>query len=487
VDMKIFHRQLVAFITLYLVTRDYEMKFLFKCGVVAVLCGAITTFVGCKNDSPCVTCPPIIPSRVTLDTILVEPSEVDLHITSLDTSHLGNICLVRDSVSIIKINVNGRDTVIADTSVLPARIYSYTAYLLKNNMDGRIDSSRRIPVRTMDTTTHLFNWTLDTLGDGLNSVLFDITVVNDTLAYAVGTLNVRDSSGNYEPDIYNIARWDGTNWNYQRILVRDYGNLHGYFPLFCAFGFTPSDVWVASYADLIHWDGYAWSSQAFVMQDFSFNGQILKIWGTSGSNIYMVGRNGAAYHFDGTNWEKQQTGVTVDLTDVWGSPDGSVVWASGYFTKTYGTYLLKNEHNTGWQTVRYGGAGTIFPISQDSLSGEFGAIYTNNDYRIYVATGNGLYSATANSRGEARRLSFTSSYFPGFPNAMRGNGPNDIMLVGDYNFIAHYNGMTWQNYSELRQTYEYFASVAVKHNVAIAVGGIQDPINGRGLVAVGRR
>ncbi|MBI3006249.1 MAG: hypothetical protein HYY49_12660, partial [Ignavibacteriales bacterium] len=39
-----------------------------------------------------------------------------------------------------------------------------------------------------DTTSHNFTWTIDTVGDGNSSVLYDVAIINDTLAYAVGEI-----------------------------------------------------------------------------------------------------------------------------------------------------------------------------------------------------------------------------------------------------------------------------------------------------------
>jgi len=39
--------------------------------------------------------------------------------------------------------------------------------------------------RPPDTTNHEFTWQTFTLGDGGSSVLYDVAIINDTLAYAV--------------------------------------------------------------------------------------------------------------------------------------------------------------------------------------------------------------------------------------------------------------------------------------------------------------
>ena len=62
------------------------------------------------------------------------------------------------------------------------------------------------PLSGPDTTSHNFLWTLDTLGDGNSSTLYDVAIINDTLAYAVGEISVRNSIGGYRTPAFNFAR-----------------------------------------------------------------------------------------------------------------------------------------------------------------------------------------------------------------------------------------------------------------------------------------
>ena len=63
-----------------------------------------------------------------------------------------------------------------------------------------------------DTTSSNFTWTVDTIG-GPGSILYDCSVVNDTLAYAVGELFPRDSAGgSNQSELYNAAVWNGEQW-----------------------------------------------------------------------------------------------------------------------------------------------------------------------------------------------------------------------------------------------------------------------------------
>jgi hypothetical protein len=76
------------------------------------------------------------------------------------------------------------------------------------------------PPSGIDTTSHIFTWELDSLGDATvgGSILHDVAIVSDTLALAVGEIYTRDSTGKPDPVAYNLAKWDGKKWILMRIL-----------------------------------------------------------------------------------------------------------------------------------------------------------------------------------------------------------------------------------------------------------------------------
>ena len=57
-------------------------------------------------------------------------------------------------------------------------------------------------------------------------------------------------------------------------------------------------------------------------------------------------------------------------------------------------------------------------------------------------------------------------------SAIRGQGINDVFVVGSFHEVVHYNGSTWYNYkSEIPYSSGgAFGSVVIKGNTAIIVG-----------------
>ena len=64
---------------------------------------------------------------------------------------------------------------------------------------------------------------------------------------------------------------------------------------------------------------------------------------------------------------------------------------------------------------------------------------------------------------------------------------HDLTIVGDYSFVAHFNGVTWQYFDQLRTTDIGLWSVAQRGNLLFAVGYLYDPINSRAIVFRGER
>jgi len=63
----------------------------------------------------------------------------------------------------------------------------------------------------MDTTSHDFRWEIYTLGDGTgSSCLYDVAIINETLAYAVGEIYRNDTT-------FNVAKWNGKERELMRI------------------------------------------------------------------------------------------------------------------------------------------------------------------------------------------------------------------------------------------------------------------------------
>lgn len=315
-----------------------------------------------------------------------------------------------------------------------------------------------------DTTSHDFVFEIDTFGNGSSSVLNDVWIFDENNIWAVGEIFVQDSTGQSE-EVYNAVHWDGKKWNFKKVPVRDLGGFTFITPLKAVIGFSPNDVWVAGDADLIRWNGSFWSGKALFITDLSFNGQVLKMWGTSGSNIYCVGRNGAIYHYDGSAWQKLVSGTTVDIQDIWGAVDPrtqaqTVLAVASLVNYGRGLDLLKIQGTTATKLDTAG-----LRVAESSIW------FDQN--RIYYVAGDGLFKKQNLTESGWQFASYQPTIYI---DRIRANAWNDIFVAGSFGFVAHYNGSTWKDYTGLEapRFYSRYKGLSVKGNFIAAVGWLNE-------------
>jgi hypothetical protein len=351
------------------------------------------------------------------------------------------------------------DTVVLDDSLSPNQSYTYKAYRMIAT--AAIDSSTPLTLTTMDTTSHNFTWQIDTLGDGNSSVLRDVAIINDTLAYAVGEIYKKDSTGQFETTMYNIAKWNGHDWKLERAYFYWQGQPY-VTQLYSIFAFAEDDIWVGT-GGPYHWDGHTWTT--YNMNGI-FNGVINKFWGTSSSNLFIVGTNGSIAHFNGSSWRKIESGTTTDINDVWGvlntaSSKQEVYCAVSDIWVRKDRKILKITNINHVDSIEW------------SPNRSITSVWTNKGFPLY-ACGDGIFE---NSRNYWKEVNIGVNIFS---NRVRGNNVNDIFIVGPFGLFAHFNGVSWK----LLQAGALgdYVSVCTKGNLVIAVGVQQE----RAFTAIGK-
>lgn len=70
---------------------------------------------------------------------------------------------------------------------------------------------------------------------------------------------------------------------------------------------------------------------------------------------------------------------------------------------------------------------------------------------------------------------------PAYTYCVRGNGRNDIVAVGDFGLIEHWNGASMKTYTPLPDA--SYLSIGITKDMIVAVGTTGD----RAVVSVGKR
>jgi hypothetical protein len=433
--------------------------FLLSCILLSCL---LLWFFSCeKNSTPVEEKNPHL--TVTVEDVAV--TEAWLQLRTAGITRDDSLLLLRNDSTVFRMSPVQAYTTLYDSTLLPAHSYTYQAILRRMSFD--LAKSEVVNTTTMDTTSHEFTWELNSFGI-YPSTLFDVAIIDEDDIWAVGEIHTSetdrfDSLGNWVPP-FNALHWNGHEWELKHIRTNACGGVI-YPHIRAIIAFLPDNILFAHVdGSITHYDGYNFTNDCSLINQL--NGSVNKIWGVSDNDFFVVGWNGFIAHYDGTAWQKLESNTEVDLLDVWGSPDGGVVWACGY-KDFVGTVLLKitgdrvekvYDDNDYWYTIR-----------QDSLSGVLTSVWTDRENILFLVSPNGMYRAPTETRGEARRFALNGGYFPGFPRCLRGRAINDIFAVGDFSFIGHFNGHQWHHYTEFQGRIR-FRSITLIDGLGVFVG-----------------
>ena len=136
-----------------------------------------------------------------------------------------------------------------------------------------------------------------------NNTRYDVWGASPTDIYSVGT--------EWET---SILKFDGTEWKRSANPDTKYG----------VGGSSGSNVFACGYRfAMSHFDGANWQEEESIgIQNL---GYCQAIWSDSPSDVFAVGDDGTILEFDGTVWTQQASGTTANLTDVWGSSPDNVL------------------------------------------------------------------------------------------------------------------------------------------------------------------
>jgi hypothetical protein len=412
------------------------------------------------NFSCNTTEPPV--NNNTLRLIVEDASCTEAWI-KVSSNSCDEIIITKEDTPIAQIsNLCSKDTLIVIDSLLPNQSYTFQAVV---SHGGNITSgSEKVTVKTLDTTSHNFTWQTFTFGDHSNSILRDVVVIDENNIYAVGTIYLNDSLGQPDPNPFAIAHWNGNNWSFIRLYYKS--PLGGEFVLSNISGIhynNSSEIWLSA-GSIFFWDRISTHAQlVFSRLDLPHpNSTIEKIWGISNFNFWGVGHSGSIVRYDGNQWTFMESGTTVDLLDIWGSEDGTV-WACGYNSEDAFTVLLRHD-GIQWNKVYEGS-----PDNQNNneFIGPTSGVWTNSKFFTYVASWGKIYKQPNNNTLDIKRI---TQNFSDVAFSMRGTNHNNIFIAGQHGLVGHFNGVTYQEITELKNEDEYLLKIDVKNNTAAAVG-----------------
>ena len=380
-----------------------------------------------------------------------------LHVGSGFATHTAQ--LTRDTVVVARITLIGTDTTIADTGLSPSHTYTYTL-----SLPGATNVTTK--ATSMDTTSHNFTWQMFTLGGASSSALYDVAIINDTLAYAVGQMFLNDSTGQIDQQPYNLATWDGTSWKIQKVPYYYQGQAF-YGPIYSLEAFNANDIWFGI-GNMIHWDGQSFNAVELPTSVWGPN-RINKIWGLSTKNFYIVGDGGSIAHYNGTSWTKIESGTNLSFNDVFGSGGEILAVCSQNYPPGQGVFSI-----TGNSTTQI----SAYPI--DPIEEFFSVWFVPNQQ--YYVVGDGVYQKKSLSDSAWRNGPLDITHDA--TTRVRGKNINDVFIVGAFGEFLHWNGVSWRSYiGQTGLADGSYTSVAIEGNLVVAVGAN----DAQAVITMGRR
>lgn len=147
------------------------------------------------------------------------------------------------------------------------------------------------------------------------------------------------------------------------------------------------------------------------------------VWGSSATDVYVVGNNGVILHSGdgGATWQKRTSGTSKSLFAVWGA-DASNVWAVGY-----GGTILYSADGVTWNAQASATAESLLAVHGTDPSTVY-AVGTNGTIRALGGGGNWTTVASPVS----------STLF-----AAWAMGPGDLFAAGDQLIHTVNGGSSW--------------------------------------------
>ncbi len=401
---------------------------------------------------------------LTLSLADVSCTEAWVELKTSNLSSPAQISFLSDNKVLANIDIVSGDTTVYINSLFPNETYRVQAHYTNNNGTA---SSNKIEIQTLDTTSSDFTWQTFTFGDPTegSSVLNDVVVISPNDIYAVGEIHLKDSTGQSDPNAYNLMHWNGSEWEVLRLQFYSFcgQSYTGSYPTKSIIAFNENDIWITSGSQITHYNGKKQLNTECIPASVN------KLWGISSENFYAVGNNGNIALYQNGEWSKIESGTTSNINDIWGISDNNgnnTILCTAYTFGSGGEKKLLRIQGSKVDSIAWVGNVDLF------------SVWFTTTNKIY-AGGGWLYEKTNNK-------SWNKIPLPNYIFSIRGNGLNDIAVCGGLGYVEHFNGLRWHNYIDngLNLIQGNYYSLSIKDNIICAVGA---NVEGKAVVVIGTR
>jgi hypothetical protein len=332
----------------------------------------------------------------------------------------------------------------------------------------------------VDTTSHNFTFQTWAFGEHSSSVLYDVAIVDENNIWACGEIYMNDTLGQPDPHPYGLIHWNGSEWEVKRITAQNPSGGYSYIIPTGVFALSTIEIWLAS-GGVFLFDGQS-IIQAFWLVNYTgYTGGIFdngetaqRLWGKSSTDLYTVGNNGAIAFYNGSSWQKIESGTELDIYDIIGqktdTEDYEILCVAAKQSISTDKKIIQLENNMP------------INLSASGIPSSIRSIWYKPDKKYYVV-GSGVFfkkDIASNQSWGSIGESITQYYL----NSIDGNELNDITICGAYGELLHFNGASWKSFqNELQLEAGSYREIKIKDDFIIAVG-YNSP---QAIITIGRR
>jgi hypothetical protein len=206
--------------------------------------------------------------------------------------------------------------------------------------------------------------------------------------------------------------------------VGEWTEVYRYFEGFNAvWGSSPSDVFaVGDDGAIVHYNGTTWSPMRSTTSQC-----LVGVWGSSASDVFAVGNFGVILHYDGSDWSVMKSGTDWMLTDIWGSSSTDVYVVGQVFGRLAGVYIPTTLHYDGEDWIETSHFGSVH-----------NAVWGSSSSDVFFAGEASGFAQYDGADWSWPAYYFSSSEVNFFD--IWGSSPSDVFGVGWLGVIAHYDG-----------------------------------------------
>jgi hypothetical protein len=275
------------------------------------------------------------------------------------------------------------------------------------------------------------------------------------------------------------VHWDGNEWSLQRITVRlQYNGTVIYTDaddITAIFAANNNDIWFVSDAGGVT----RLKDNNWLFMEIPYGigpGSTNKIWGLSSPELYFVGPNGKITYYIGQTWQRIVSRTDLPINDIWGAQNPKT---NEYEVLCVANYIL---HDTTKKVLKISG-NSVKEIPIRGFRSFIDGIWFVPQRKYYIV-GSGIFY-----NNDINKPDNWQTYPPGsltnyHTHKIKGNSINDVVAVGSFGEIVHFNGYTWKNYYNVTQLNSgAYYSVDIKDDLIITTGYL----NSRAVIAIGNR